>query len=241
MQDSKVDNESLTGIRSDVATEIGKPNTTTPFVSVPIMTHSNQTSINHTEYSVQLNATQPQPEPTSPDPVSLMAQQIATSKPTSSFTEPVNHVLPNLSVRIVPTTGLSVPHVAISQSAPQGLSGAPNTESDNSATVPQVVLVTSDGTICYLNPSSGPNLQGGAMPINVSSTAPMTIGGPDVVPTVSISRPRTEATVFTVQDGALNYWRPQEKTIYRSGNWRNTTEIPYNATTGSASLKVSLA
>ena len=51
-----------------------------------------------------------------------------------------------------------------------------------------------------MNPSSGPNLVGGAIPLNVSSTAPWSVGGPEVVPAVSIATPRTEPTAFTVQD-----------------------------------------
>ena len=145
MQLSRVEREtrprSLTGLRSQVATENGRPNTSPPFVSVPNLTHSNQTSIKHVQYSVQPNAIQPQSEPKNLDLVSLMAQQIATSKPNSSFTVRAINVLPNLSAWIFPTTGRSVPHVAISQLAPQGLSRAPNTDSDNNATVPQVVPV----------------------------------------------------------------------------------------------------
>ena len=134
-------------VRSDVATEIGGPKTTPPFVSVPNLTKPNQPSINHAQYSLQLNATQPQPEPTNPDPVSLMAQQTATSKPTSSFTVPANHASLDLSAWKFETTGCSLPNFAISQSAQQGLSRAPNTNSNNSDTVPQVVLVTSGGTV----------------------------------------------------------------------------------------------
>ena len=93
-----------------------------------------------------------------------------------------------------------MPHVAISQSAPQGLSGAPITDSDNNAYVPQVVPVTSGGTVYYLTPPSGPNLVGSATPINVSSAALMTVGGHKVVPTGSIAMPRTEPTAFTVQN-----------------------------------------
>ena len=75
--------------------------------------------------------------------LSLMAQQIATSKPNSSFTVPANHVVPNLSAWTFPTTGCSVPNATISVSAPQGLSRAPNTKSGNNTTVPQVrVLFT---------------------------------------------------------------------------------------------------
>ena len=82
----------------------------------------------------------------------------------------------------------------------QGFSRPLKTDSDNNATVPQVVPVTSGGTFYYLNPSLGPNLAGGAMPINVSSTTPMTIGVPGLVPTVSIAKLWTEPTAFMVQD-----------------------------------------
>ena len=38
------------------------------------------------------------------------------------------------------------------------------------------------------------------MPINVSSTAPMGVGGPEVVPAVYIAKLRKEPTAFTVKD-----------------------------------------
>ena len=63
VQDSKVEKEtrprSITGVRSDVANEIGRPNTTPPFISVPNLTNWNQLSINLSQYSVQPNTTQP--------------------------------------------------------------------------------------------------------------------------------------------------------------------------------------
>ena len=77
----------------------------------------------------------------------------------------------------------------------KGLPGAPKTNNDNKTTVPQVVPVKSGGTVYYLNPSSGP-IFGGAMLINVSSTAPMSVRGP----VVSIATPRAESTAFTVQE-----------------------------------------
>ena len=117
------------------------------------------------------NATQLQAEPT--NPVSLMAQQIATSESNSCFTEPANHVLPKLSAWTIPTTICAVPNFAISELALQGLSRAPNTNSDN-AINPPVVSVTS-GTVYYLNTSSGPNFVGAAMPINIYSTAPVSV------------------------------------------------------------------
>ena len=179
-------------------TEIGRPNTTPPFLSVPNLTNSNQPSNNHAQYSVQPKTTQPQAELT--NHVSSMAQQVATSKRNSCFTVPINHVLPNLSAWTFPTTGCAVPNVTISQWAPQGPSEVPNTSSDNNTTVPQLVPVTSGGTVYYLNPSSGPNLVQGAMPTNVSSTAPMSIGAPQVVPALSNATPRTEPTASTVQE-----------------------------------------
>ena len=128
-----------------------------------------------------------------------MAQQVATSKTTSSFTAAVNHVLPNLSAWSFPTTRCPVPTVYTSLSAAQGLARAPNAHSDNNATVPQMVPVTSGGTVYYLNPSSRPNFVV-VIPSNVSLAAPVTARGPEVVPTVSIATPCTEATAFTVQD-----------------------------------------
>ena len=38
------------------------------------------------------------------------------------------------------------------------------------------------------------------MPVNVSSIAPMNLGGPEILPTGSTKTPRPEYTVFTVQD-----------------------------------------
>ena len=146
---------------------------------------------------MQPKTIQLQPKAANLDAVSLMAQKISASKPTSSFTMPTNHVLPAWSF---PTTGCSVPNLALSQFAPQGLSRAPSTNSDNNTTVPQVAPVTSGGTVYYLNPSSGPNLVVGAISINASSKAPISIGGPAVVPTVSIATTRTKPTAFTVQD-----------------------------------------
>ena len=117
-----------------------------------------------------------------------MAQQIATSEPNSCFTMPAIPVLPNLSAWSIATTGVAVPSVAVSQLASQGLFRAPNTKSDNKTIVAQVVPVTSGGTICYLNPSSGPNLVGGPMPIDIFSTAPMSIGGPESYPLCLLQR-----------------------------------------------------
>ena len=49
--------------------------------------------------------------------------------------------------RLFPTTGCSVPNVAVSQSASQGLSRAPNANGENNAAVPLVVPVTSGGSV----------------------------------------------------------------------------------------------
>ena len=151
VQESRVENEtlpgSLTGVRFDVATQFGRPNTTPLLVCVPNLTSSNRSSINLPQYSVQTNAIQPQTEPTNPDPVSLMAQQIATSKPNSSFTVPTNHVLPKLSAWTIPTIGCSVANGAISQLYPQDLSRAPNTNSDNNTTVLYLARVTNGGAV----------------------------------------------------------------------------------------------
>ena len=57
--------------------------------------------------------------------------------------------------------------------------------SDNNARVPKVVPVTSSDTVYFLNPFSGPNLVEGVMPINVSPTAPTSVGVPELVAAVS--------------------------------------------------------
>ena len=66
-------------------------------------------------------------------------------------------------------------------------SRAPKTDSDNNATVLQVVPVTGGGSVYQLNSSSGPNFVGSAIPNIVVLTAPMTVGGPEVVPAGSIA------------------------------------------------------
>ena len=129
-----------------------------------------------------------------------MAPQTAISKATSSSAVPAKNVLPNLSTWRFPTTGCSVPNFTISQSAPQGLSGAPNKSSDNNAMVHRGGHVTSGGTNYYLNPSSRLNIVGGAKPDNVSVAALTTVRGPEDVPAWSISMPRPEPTAFTVVD-----------------------------------------
>ena len=130
----------------------------------------------------------------------LKARQIASSKPNSSFTLPTNHVSPCLSAWSFQTSGCSVPNFAISQLDPEGFSRATNTKGDNNATVRQVVYVIGGGSVYYLNQSAGPNLEGGGQQINVSSTALMSVGGPEVIPTAFIAAPRMELTAFTVQD-----------------------------------------
>ena len=80
--------------------------------------------------------------------------------------------------------------------------------SDNkNATVLQVAPINCGDTVQYLNPSSEPNLVGGAMPGKVSLTAPKTVGGPKVVPAGTSATLRTEPTVFAVRDC---WWRSQE-------------------------------
>ena len=111
------------GIPSNAATEA-----TPPFVFVPVTTNPIHSSLNNAQHFVKRDAGQSQPEPTNRDPVTLMAQQIATSKPNSSFTVPVTHILLHLSAWIFPTSGCPEPHDAISQSAPQGFSRSPDTE-----------------------------------------------------------------------------------------------------------------
>ena len=78
---------------------------------------------------------------------------------------------------------------------------------NNNARVLQVVPKKYGGIVYYLNPSSEPNLLGGAMPGKVSLTAPKTFGGPKVVPGGSTVTLRTEPTAFTVQDCC---WRSQD-------------------------------
>ena len=111
--------------------------------------------------------------------------------------------------------------------------------SDNNATVPQVVLVTSCGTVYYLNPSLRPNLVEGVQPSNVSLTAPTTVRRPEVVPAESTATPRTEPTAFTVQDLPLML-ASLSRNHLPERNWPNITEIFYNGTSCSASLRVPL-
>ena len=63
-----------------------------------------------------------------------------------------------------------------------------------------MVPVTSAGSVYYLKASSGPSLAGSAMPKKVYSTAPMSVGRPEVVSDVSVATAGTEPTAFTVQD-----------------------------------------
>ena len=179
---------------------------------------------------MQPNFAQLQPIPTKPDPVSVVAQQIATSKPTPSFSVPANHVLPNLSTSIFPTTRWSLPNVAKSQSAPQGLTKASNTNSDNNATVSQVAPLTRVGIVYYLNASSRLNILGGAIPSNLSLAAPMTIGGPKLVPAGSVATPQTEPKAFMVQDlaqllaSSVNDHLPEWKLAQNNANFLQWNE-----------------
>ena len=91
-------------------------------------------------------------------------------------------------------------NVNTSLSATQRYARAPDTHKGNTATVRQVVPIRYCGTVYYLNPPSGPNLVGGAMPINVYSTAPMSVGGPEVVSAMSIAKPQSDPTAFTVHN-----------------------------------------
>ena len=127
-----------------------------------------------------------------------MAHWIATSKPTSSFNVPANHVWFKLSAWRFPTTWCSVLKVT-TQSTPRSPSRAPDKQKDNNDAVPQVASVTSGGTINNLNQSSGPTLVVGFMPFNVSSAAPMSLAGPEIVPVGSYAMPQTEPIAFTVQ------------------------------------------
>ena len=76
--------------------KFGKVVRTQPFVVVPNLNTSNQ-SLNKIQYSIQLNAIQPQQLSTKPYPVPMMTQQISTLQPTSIFTVPANDILLNLS------------------------------------------------------------------------------------------------------------------------------------------------
>ena len=227
VQDSRVENEtrpgSLTGILFILATNL---------------TNVNQPAKDHAQYSVHPNATQPQAEPT--NPVSMMSQQGATSEPNSCFTVPSNHVLPNVSAWTIPTTGCAVPFVAIAQLALQGLFRAPNTNSDNNTMAPHVIPVTSGGTVYYLNPSSGPNLVGGPMPNNVCSTAPMSVGGPKVVPIVSIATPRTEPNAFTTVQNLAQLLACSRKDHLTEWKLAKYNADPSQSTSVSASLTVPL-
>ena len=164
-----------------------------------------------------------------------MAQQLTTSKPNSSFTVPANLVLPNLLAWTFPTTGSSVPNVTISQSAAQGLSRAPNMSSDSNATDPPVVPVTSGGTVYYLNPSSGPKLVGGAVPINFPSTAPMTVTGPKLYPLGLLQCLKRNLRLSRYKIWPY-CWRPQKKTFYPSR--LNITVTLFNGMSGLPSLRV---
>ena len=109
----------------------------------------------------------------------------------------------NTSAWRFPTARCSVPNVITSHSAAQNFSAAAIMSSDNKATVPPVVPVTSSGIVYHLNPSSEPNNFGGAVPINVFfSTESTSIGGTEILPARGIATPRTDLAVFTIQDVA---------------------------------------
>ena len=188
-----------------VVTGTSQPFSTPLFVVVPNLSNTNQLSINISQYSFQPNAIETQLISTTPDPVSLMVQQVAFRKSTSTYTVPANHVLPNLSLWRLPTARCSVSNVTSIHSTPQGLSrapniNAPNMNGDNNDTVLQMVSVTSVDTVYYLNPTSGPNLVDGAMPNNISSKAQTNVWGTKIMPARAMARSRAEHTAFIVQD-----------------------------------------
>ena len=77
VQDSRVEREtrpvSRMGISSNITTEISRSNTTPACDIVPSWTHSKEPSKTITQYSVQPNASQPQPIPETPVPMPLLA------------------------------------------------------------------------------------------------------------------------------------------------------------------------
>ena len=74
------------------------------------------------------------------------------------------------------------------------------------------------------------------MPITVSSTAPMTVGGPEVVPFGSIATPRTEPTAFTLPDLAqLLAFSKDHLTKWKQAQLKGTL---FNGMCSSASLRV---
>ena len=189
-----------TEVPPNVVTGVSRPDSTPLSIIVPNLTNSNHPYLNSTPYSVQPNASQPQTIPTNPKPASLMAPQIANSESSSRFIVPANYIFPKLSSCSFVTTRCSGQNLNTSQSATQGFSRAPNVSCDTTATAPQVIPVTCVVTVYYLNSSTGPNLVGGAMPSNVSSTAPMSFGVPAVVHAWLSATPWPEPTAFTVHD-----------------------------------------
>ena len=88
------------------------------------------------------------------------------------------------------------------------------------ATGPQVVPITSDGTVYYLKPLYRPIILGSAMPNNDSSRAPMSVEGHIFVPAESVATIQTAPTSFMVQEVAqflassrknnLPEWKPAQ-------------------------------
>ena len=220
----------LTEIPFNVATK-----TTLVFVFVLDTNNPIQLFLNIFQYSVQPNATQLQLKAANPNPVSLMAHILATSKPTSSFTVPVNCFAEFVHMEI----SNNKMSCAMCQQIP--VSCIRPCKSTNCVYWQQRYSYTrgsrkNGGTVYHLNLSSGSTFIGGAIPISIL-VALMTVGGPEFKPTVSIATPRTESTAYTIKDS------PQllaETTIYPSGNWRKTTEILYKGTSVLACLKVLL-
>ena len=172
----------------NVVTGVSRPESTQPFVTVPNLTISNQPSLHNTSYSIQQN--QPQRK------LKKFWSCVIDSSTDSHLETNLKFYQASQSCFAEPVKRRSsVPNIAKSQSAPQGLSGAQNMKSGNSSTVPQVVPVTSGGTIYNSNTSSWPNLVGGAVPNNVSFKAPMTVGGTLVVSAESIAREPSNLTV----------------------------------------------
>ena len=92
-------------------------------------------------------------------------------------------------------------------------SRAPKRDSGNNATFPQVVPVTSGGSVYHLNSSSGPNFVGGAIPSIVFLTAPMTVVGPEVVPAGSFALNGTYCFQGTRLSSAAGVLKKRPSTI----------------------------
>ena len=126
-----------------------------------------------------------------------MVQQIATSEPNSVFIVPANHVLP-LNIVISDNRKISAKcwHIEVASGR--------RFKSTKYQFWRQRYSSKGGSRIkwCYCfysNPSSRPSFVGGAIPSSVSLTALRTIGGPEVVTTVSIALPQMQPTAFTVQ------------------------------------------